>query len=213
MEEHAAVSSWSAAEHGVRHQAIVKSSPKLQEELSRARNLITAMKGSGTLAELEDHWKEYLGRLERVWFKATAHYKKSPKWQRWQARFEKERKDDPLLSYLRNARGADEHTVSDIVEHQQSHIAIVPGEHGGTIRNLRIGSGFATAETTGTVDVVFNPARIKLLPVVNRGVTFDVPRMHQGSTLDPESVVAVAEVGLRYYENFLNDADMFFVDK
>ena len=106
----------------------MQSSPKLQEELSRARDLVAAMEGSGTLSELEDHWKEYLGRLERVWFKAFAHYKRSPKWQGWQARFEKERKNDPLLSYLRNARGADEHTVSDIVEHQQSHIAIVPGE-------------------------------------------------------------------------------------
>ena len=193
--------------------ATVQSSPKLQEELSRARDSVAAMKGSGTLSELEDHWKEYLGRLERVWFKAFAHYKKSPKWQGWQARFEKERKDDPLLSYLRNARGADEHTVSDIVEHQQSHIAIVPGEQGGTIRNLRISGGVATAETTGTSGVVFNPARIKLLPVVNRGVTFDVPGKHQGNTLDPENVVSVAEVGLQYYEKFLNEANTFFVDK
>ena len=191
----------------------MQSSPKLQEELSRARDLVAAMKGSGTLSELEDHWKEYLGRLERVWFKAFAHYKRSPKWQGWQARFEKERKNDPLLSYLRNARGADEHTVSDIVEHQQSHIAIVPGEQGGTIRNLRINGGVYTADTTGTVGVVFNPARIRLLPVVNRGVTFDVPRKHQDNALNSENVVSVAEAGLRYYEKFLNEADAFFVDK
>jgi hypothetical protein len=191
----------------------VQSSPKLQEELSRARNSVAAMKASGTLSELEDHWKEFFRRLERVWFKAFAHYKKSPKWQGWQARFEKERKDDPLLSYLRNARGADEHTVSDIVEHQQSHIAIVPGEQGGTIRNLRISGDVATAATTGAVGVVFNPARITLLPVVNRGITFDVPRQHQGNTLHPENVVSVAEAGLRYYERFLVEADAFFVDK
>lgn len=172
------------------------------------------MKGSGTLPELEDHWKEYLGRLERIWFKTFAHYKKSPKWHRWQARFEKERKDDPLLSYLRNARGADEHTVSDIVGHEQSNITIIPGQQGGTIRNLRIFSdGVATAETTGTIGVVFNPARIKLLPVVNRGVTFDIPRKHLGNILDPENIISVAEVGLQYYENFLKEADEFFADK
>ncbi|MBC7622204.1 MAG: hypothetical protein H7232_02330 [Aeromicrobium sp.] len=172
------------------------------------------MKTSATLPELEDNWKEYLGRLERVWFKAFAHYKKSPKWHRWQEHFEKERKDDPLLSYLRNARGADEHTVADIVEQTPGLIEIVPGELGGTVARVQITSnGVVTAETTGTAGVVFNPARIKLLPIVNRGVTFGVPTRHQGITLNPENIVSVAEVGLHYYEKFLNEADTFFAGK
>jgi hypothetical protein len=160
------------------------------------------MKRSRNLADLEEHWKDVLRRLERVWFKAFAHYKKSPKWHSWQATYEKARKDDPLLSYLRNARGADEHTVSEIVEHQQGHIAIVPGEQGGTIRNLRISGGIVTAETTGTVGVVFRPDRIKLLPVVNRGVTYDVPRRHLEMAFDPENVIAVAEAGMHFYMEF-----------
>ena len=154
-----------------------------------------------------------MSRLERLWFKAFAHYKRSPKWQRWQERFAKDRKDDPLLSYLRNARGADEHTVSDIVVRHQSNIEIVPGRQGGIIRNLRIGDGIVSAETTGTVGVVFNPARIKLLPVVNRGVNFEVPRLHLGIAIDPENVASIAEIGLQYYENFLNEAEVLFVDK
>jgi len=185
--------------------------PKLGQELSRAREAVEAMKRSGNLPDLEEHWKDYLGRIERVWFKASAHYKKSPKWQPWQGAFEKARRDDPLLAYLRNARGADEHTVSDIVEHQHEHIAIVPGEHGGTIKNLRISGGVATAETTGAVGVVFHPDRIKLLPVVNRGVKYDVPRQHQGRTIDPDNVISVAEAGLAFYERFLQDAENKFV--
>lgn len=191
----------------------MQASPKLEEELSRARDAVAAMKASKNLSDLEEHWKEYLGRLERVWFKAFAHYKKSPKWQAWQASFEAARKKDPLLSYLRNARGADEHTVSDIVEHQGGLISIVPGERGGTIKNLRISGGVAAAETTGTVDVVFSPERIKLLPVVNRGVTYDVPTQHLGTPINPDHVVSIAETGLAFYERFLREAEAFFVSR
>lgn len=172
------------------------------------------MELSGSLDDLEGYWKEYLGRVERVWFKSYAHFKKSPKWNAWQDVYEKQRRTDPLIAYLRNARGADEHTVADIVEHQQGNIAIVPGEGGGgTIRNLRITDGLVTAETTGSVKVVFNPSRIRLLPVTNRGVTYPVPTSHNGAPIDPENVIAVAKAGLAFYDKFLTDAEKFFVDK
>jgi hypothetical protein len=190
----------------------MQQSPKLQDELARAREALVAMRSSKNLAELERFWKEYLGRIERVWFKLFAHYKRSPKWQAWQAPYEKMRKSDPLLSYLRNARGADEHTLADIVEHQQGQIAIVPGEQGGTIRNIKVfEDGTYTAETTGTVGVEFNSSRIRLLPVVNRGVTYAVPRHHQGLAIDSDDVLKLAEIGLNFYEQLLRDAEIFFV--
>jgi hypothetical protein len=172
------------------------------------------MESSESLEDLEDCWKEYLGRVERVWYKSSAHFKKSPKWNNWKVSFEKQRSTDPLLSYLRNARGADEHTVADIAEYHDGIISIVAGEGGGgTIRNLRISNGHVTAETTGSVNVVFNPFRIRLLSVTNRGVVYPVPNSHNGAPIDPENVIAVAKVGLVFYENFLTEAENFFVDK
>ena len=49
--------------------------------------------------------------------------------------------------------------------------------------------------------------------MVSFDVSSDVPRKHQGNTLDSENVVSVAEAGLQYYEKFLNEADTFFVHK
>ena len=187
-------------------------SPKPKEELAKAATAIEAMEKSHSLVELEEHWKDFLGRIERVWFKAQAHYGKSPKWNGWKGIYEGQRSSDPLLSYLRSARGADEHTIAEIVESQPGSMTILPGSTGsGTIRNLRIESGVVSAETTGTIKLEFKPDRIRLLPVTNRGVTYTVPTSHLGAAVDPDNVVAIAKAGVVYYEKLLHAADKFFV--
>lgn len=170
------------------------------------------MEESETLAELEESWKNFLWRLERVWFKATAHFGKSPKWNGWKGTYEGQRKSDPLLSYLRNARGADEHTVTDIIVTEPGSMSILAGSTGsGTIRNLQIQDGMVSAETTGSINLEFKPALVRLLPITNRGVKYPVPTTHLGDAVQPENVIAVARTAINYYAKFLEAADKFFV--
>jgi hypothetical protein len=170
------------------------------------------MEQSSTLDVLEYLWKEYLTHLERVWYKAQAHYRKSPKWPNWRQKYEKERKNDPLLSYLRTARGKHEHTLEEITSQDTGSIQIAAGATGtGTVKNIAINNGVLSADvTSGTISIIFDPAKVRILPLVYRGRNYEVPKTHLGSALDPDNVIDLAKKGAEYYERFLNEAEEYF---
>lgn len=170
------------------------------------------MRQSATLEAMEENWKDFLGRLERVWSKSTNHFGKSPKWNGWQGSFLKLRKKDPLLSYLINARGAEEHTISDITQNEPGFIGINPGSD-GVLRFASIsqvdGVMHINADENAVIHVQ-NP-RVRLLPVMNRGVEYSVPTQHLDQPIDPNNLVDIAERAILFYDRFLTEAEKFFV--
>ncbi|MFN7573411.1 MAG: hypothetical protein ACK5TK_18540 [Betaproteobacteria bacterium] len=181
-------------------------------ELAKARAAIDAMRSAKALDEFEENWKEFLGRLERVWNKAFSHFGKSPKWNGWKGKFEGLRKTDPLLAYLVNARGADEHTVNEIVAREPGGIGINPAEGNSLyIESMEINNGYISIKSPQKLRIDFLPARTTLLPVVNRGRTYPIPTTHLGNPVDPTNVVSVAEAGAQFYQQFLAQAEEFFV--
>lgn len=181
-------------------------------ELEKARTAIESMRNAKTLDEFENGWKEFLGRLERVWSKGIHHFGKSPKWNGWQGKFEPLRRSDPLLSYLVNARGADEHTVNEIVGREPGGIGINPAEGNSLyIEHMTINNGNILIKSPQKIRVDFLPARTTLLPVINRGRTYPIPTLHLGNPVDPTNVIAIAEAGVQFYEGFLSQAEGFFV--
>jgi hypothetical protein len=184
--------------------------PKL--ELARARDAFQKMVAATSLDEYEEHWKEFLRRLERCWNKAHAHYGRSPKWNGWQGRIDKLRRKDPLLSYLVNARGAEEHSVNEISARHPGGIGINPAEGNSLcIEHMEINQGVISIRSPQNLRIDFIPERIGLLPVINRGRTYDVPRTHLGQGVDPADVRAIAEKGIAFYEQALREAEAFFV--
>jgi len=187
-------------------------SDKPFQELKLAKEQIEAMRQAASLDEFEEGWKEFLRRLERVWYKATSHYSKSPKWNGWKGRFVQERKKDPLLSYLTNSRGADEHTVGEITGRDPGGIAINPAEGTGLyIEKMEINNGVINLKTPQQIRVDFIPEKMKLLPITNHGRIYDVPIEHLGSKINPKNVIEIAEIGISYYSKFLEDAEKHFV--
>lgn len=181
-------------------------------ELTKARAAIEAMRNGKTLDEFEESWKEFLGRLERIWTKGINHFGKSPKWNGWQGKFEPLRISHPLLSYLVNARGADEHTVNEIVGRQPGGIEINPAEGDSLyIEHMTVNNGNNFVKSPQKISVDFLSARTTLLPVINRGRADPVPTLHLGNPVDPINVIAIAEAGARFYERFLSEAEAFFV--
>ena len=181
-------------------------------ELAKARAAIGEMRDAKTLDALEEAWKEFLGRLERGWNKGVSHFGKSPKWNGWKGQFEGLRKTDPLLSYLVNARGADEHTVNEIVGREAPGIGINPAKGNSLyIERMEINNGNIFIQSPQKIRVDFLPARTTLLPVTNRGRVYAVPTSHLGNPVDLMNVIAVADVAAEFYENFLARAEEFFV--
>lgn len=181
-------------------------------ELAKARTAIEGMRKAKNLDEFEESWKAFLSRIERVWTKGLSHFGKSPKWSGWQGKFEPLRRSDPLLSYLVNARGADEHTVNEIVARELGGIGINAAEGNSLyIEHMTINNGNIYIKSPQKIRVDFIPSRTTLLPVVNRGSTYPVPTTHLGKPVDSTNVIAVAEAGAAFYERFLSEAEGFFV--
>lgn len=181
-------------------------------ELARAREAAARMAAAASLDEYEEHWKEFLRRVERCWNKAHAHYGKSPKWNGWHGRIDRLRRTDPLLSYLVNARGAEEHTVNEITTRHPGGIGINPAEGNSLyIERMEVNNGVISVRSPQKIKVDFIPARMGLLPVTNRGRTYVTPTLHLGNTIDPQNVQAVAGMALAFYEQVLREAEAFFV--
>ena len=187
-------------------------SEKPSLELAKARSAVVEMRNAKTLEEFEEAWKRFLGCLERVWNKGVSHFGKSPKWSGWKGQFEELRRTDPLLSYLVNARGAEEHTVNEIVGRTPSGIGINPAEGNSLkIERMDIINGNIFIESQQKLRIDFIPGRTTLLPITNRGRVYSVPTAHLGNPIDPMNVIGIAEAAARFYGIFLDKAEEFFV--
>ncbi len=187
-------------------------SPQIQAELNKCAALLEEMAHTATAPEFEEKWQRFLGYLERIWNKCQDHFGRSPKWNGWKGRFEKQRRTDPLLSYLSNARGAHEHTVADITERTPGSIGIGAGPSGSVhIKHLHIGPDGVQGDWTGELAVTFTPGKVNPVSVTNRGRVYAVPEAHLSEKLPDNSALTLGRYGLAYYQKFVADAEAFFV--
>lgn len=145
----------------------------------------------GDFASFESAWREFLQKIERVWNKAQAALAGQARWGKLESEIAHLRNTDPLLRYLRHARNADEHSIQPVATEWQA--------------NLR-----ATAVESGHVKLEWKPWDRPLLPVRNRGVTYEPPTTHLGRSLVEmrrdsrlAEPVFVAELALRFYRELL----------
>ncbi|MGL5003277.1 MAG: hypothetical protein ACRDAM_10100, partial [Casimicrobium sp.] len=112
-------------------------------------------------------------------------------WKKLESEFLKLRIGDPLLSYLRHARNADEHSIQKVATE-------------GNV-NLR-----ALEVKPGTFRIQWDAFDRPLLPVKNRGVVYPPPREHLGQSIEDRlgkgvaEPVVLADLALHFYQNMLN---------
>jgi hypothetical protein len=180
-----------------------------RKELELAGKSISALGESTDIGASEAHWNEFLNRLERVWYKSTAHFGKSPKWVGWHGPFAMQRNLDPLLRYLTFARGADFHSVEE-------HVRKVPPTWGfEPEKPMLVGNIMRDLSVVPSI-VQFNritdvPAKLELRPVTHCGVTYAVPTTCCGMPIDPGNVVELGKLAIAYYDDFLQQAERKFV--
>ena len=193
----------------------MKASEKPWVELKKAEEAVKAMSGAENLGDFEEYWKDYLGRLERVWYKIEGYYNKSPKWGGWNGRHAKLRDRDPLLRYLTKARGADEHSVSDISERSGGGVILESPQDDEIhhIRHMSFGPNGLFIDANVPFKITFTPARVFLLPINYRGVEYPVPRKHLGQDIDPNNIEEIAGKGIAFYRKVIEDAENFFASK
>ena len=162
-------------------------------EFADADRAYQQMKGLtvGDFEAYEHAWRELLRRTERVWTKTLSVSRGRPGWQQIEAEVSHLRRTDALLSYIQQARHADEHSIQQLATDWDAQVTAVP-----------------TSATTATIS--WQPFDRPLLPVKNRGVVYPPPRDHLGVSFEdelskgqPEPAVVAAKA-LVFYSQFLN---------
>lgn len=182
-------------------------------EIQSAERAITKLKDAKTFDEFEDAWKNYLNNIEKCWKKVERICQPiKNKFQPWQGQFVRLRRKDMLLKYLLHARNADQHSIQEIIEHKQGGVAFKHPGGSGFVESMKIVNGVIT-EYIGSPLIVENyPSKIELLKFKNRSGWYNPPTQHLDQNLEKRDPISVAQKGLEFYKQFLEEAERKFKD-
>jgi hypothetical protein len=193
------------------HQAITKAQSRLRVAKKAASDLDTCE----NFEAFDDVWYTFLTAAKNIYTVLEQGAKGSPQSRQWFAGKQRERRADPLLQYIYQARNDDEHGLDPVVKRIPGRMEIgrqAPGYSSnisGT--NLRIVKGDISYDTLVSHDgkpilIEQEPARVLLAKVVTRGVTFDPPTEHLGVPLTDLSPPSVAKLAVAYLDSLVEAA-------
>lgn len=181
-------------------------------ELRAAARAIDCMKNAKSLEEFEAEWREFLTCLEKVWIKVERSCQKvRNKFEPWQGKYHALRRKDMLLRYLKQARDADNHSIQDFTK-------IVPGSRGirfvnpqgGYVKHMEISDGEIVSYDGDPIIIKDQAPQLVAVPVKNNGEWYNPPTSHLGKPVMTHHPVALAELGLSFYENYVNEVERQF---
>lgn len=168
------------------------------------------MRSAHEFSEFAAAWTGFLHALDRAWNKLEALAPQAgSRFKPWAGSHRNRRTNDELLCYLWHARNVDEHTLQEVVEHQPGSFSfLLPASPAKDlyIEYLEIDGPSIKYRGSQPPRIEVTPPRVALLPVTDRGVQFDVPRVHLGKGISEGNPIEAAELGLRYYSNAIDEA-------
>lgn len=185
-------------------------------ELSSAERAVAGMRNAKSLDEFEVEWRAYLNAIEKLWQKVEGCCQGvRAAFQPWQGTYQRLRKKDMLLRYLKQARDADNHSVQDITKVQpgsRGYKFVNP--RGGYIKHMEIRNGEVVHYEGDPMIVEDTPPQPIAVPVKNHGEWFNPPTSHLGEPIRTSHPVVLAELGLKFYSEYLHEVEKrFFAGK
>ena len=146
--------------------------------LQRAEAAATRMDVAESFASLEQAWTDFLIMANRVYTKLEQGAKGYPQSFGWFGLKKHERRKDPLLKYVKNARDADEHGLNPVTEREgptklTSYGAGIEVLDGDTIRINPEAMNDPPKITMG-----WSPERVRLVQVITYGDKYDPPDLN-----------------------------------
>ena len=178
---------------------VEKARARLEESF---RNL-ELLRDTNTFAQFEVRWFALLVAMHSAFEILTRSAKGNNKSYRWASQLISDRKRDPLLQYLWQARNANEHGIEHVVRQVSGGFAIpMPASGALHIESLVVEDGrikeFKGHGFGAPVSVEVYPDQIILVPVTNQGIEFPVPQTHLGKSLKTKTPTGIALAGLEY---------------
>lgn len=154
----------------------------------------------------EAAWKDFLVAISGLYTKLEQGSFGQGSSSNWFGQIKSVRKTDQLLRYLQHARNSDEHTLRLSAEASEEITATSAHPEvrveGSTI--------FAPASLPpGTPLVNLHQPGLRLLPVIDRGVTYDTAKEHLGRFIEGRLPLLVGQAALDYVKGLVREASTF----
>jgi hypothetical protein len=193
-----------------------KAVEKARERLRLASDKLEEAAAAPNYAAFCGAWYFFLTAAKNVYTTLEQGAKDSPQSRQWFGAKKNERKSDPLLQYLFQARDDNEHGLSDVTKLEPASMAIgriKPGYSNAMTLNVTTDDrGKPTIHKAVSHDglpilVESKSSHAALVPVTGRGnITYNPPKSHLGSPLPDDLPVTVGRLGLAYLELLVADA-------
>jgi hypothetical protein len=186
---------------------------KANSRLRTAKKAIEDLTGCNDYDTFSDTWYTFLVAAKGIYTILEQGAKSSAQARQWFGAKSKERRSDPLLQYLYQARDDDEHGLSRVVEHVPGALGIgvsKPGFSNAIRLDGSIGPG-GTLQITSLdglpVLVEQTLPHVRLIRVHGRDKKpYDPPEQHLGAKLASNLPVPVAKLALSYFEGIFAEA-------
>jgi hypothetical protein len=161
---------------------------KAHSRLRTAQRAVNDLAGCNDFNAFADTWYVFLTAAKGIYTVLEQGAKTSPQSRQWFGSVNRQRREDPLLQYLYQARDDDEHGISPVVEHVPGHIGIgvsKPGYSSAMRFDGTIGPGGRLRVTSldgKPVMIEHSPSHVRLIRVHGRDKKpYDPPEEHLGA--------------------------------
>lgn len=186
--------------------------------VTKARSRVRVAKGAvDSLATCKDYdtftdlWFTFLTAAKSVYTSLEQGAKTSAQSRQWFGAKSTERRNDPLIQYIYQARNDDEHGLLAGAERVDGRLAIgvaKPGFSNSMVFNSTSDGAINVASLDGKpVLIEHTLPHIRLIRVHDRGGNpYDPPENHKGSILTDKSPLAIAGLMVAYLESLVSEA-------
>jgi hypothetical protein len=173
--------------------------------LDRISRSIETMRAAGNFQSFEDAWSDLLMAAAKIYTKLEQGSKTGGPSAPWFGHKLHQRKNDPLLRYIRAARDIDYHGLEKVTERVPGSTKIGGDfQLDGVINSAGPGTDLRVTPIGGVAPFVeISPARSQLVDIVHRDGMIPTPKQPDGSALSP---LEAAEATRRYMTDMVQEA-------
>ena len=189
-------------------------------DLQIAESAIERMAGATDLTDFQQAWQDFLFRIERAWEGAERSLRGQKGFQQWFKPYADLRRKDPLLRFLRQARNAETHGISDTVgkplelllRDKYGRQFDFRGAH-ATLKNGLLSIDIKSFHLPHDFDVSVVPTTPVLVKFKNRGEWYNPPTTHLKTPLNSSHPIDIARFGLSFYRAFVEESRSWVAGK
>lgn len=183
---------------------------KAKIRLMRAKSAAHIIALHNDLIAVEDAWSQFLTAANTIFSLLEQGSKGNQKSERWFENVKHVRKTDPLLSYLKQARNVDEHTIERTTYDIPGSLLVLnkpDSPPAPVVLNSGPDGRLIISHDPQHHRVLHDPPSLRLSQVIDRRyrTIFPVPTAHFGSPMEPTPRVA-ADLGVAYLTVLLDEA-------